>query len=86
MFVWSEIASGPLTQDTWCTGNKGFFHGLISFHKSGPKPRDDSHSGHTRAFICDRNVHTHIPKLLCVGETGLGDRFGELVSMLWVIW
>ena len=33
--------------------------------------------------------HTHtqsLPKLLCVGETGLGDRFGELVSMLWVIW
>lgn len=31
-------------------------------------------------------VETHRPKLLCAGETGLGDRLGELVSMLWVIW
>ena len=45
----------------------------------------------------DRKVHKHtlkhtctdtqsLPKLLCVGETGFGDRFGEPVSMLWVIW
>lgn len=85
MFVWSKIVSEPLTQDTWCKDNKGFFHGVISFYTNGIKPREDSHRGHRQAFICDRNAHTNtqsIPKLLCVGETGLGDRFGELVSML----
>lgn len=42
-------------------------------------------TGQRQTFIWGRNVHTNtqcVPKLLCVGETGLGDRFGELVSML----
>lgn len=78
-----------------------FFITWFPLTKMELNQRENSHWGHTtEMFVCkrrqtDRNVHkltlaytdTHsAPKLLCVGETGLGDRFGELVSMLWVIW
>lgn len=85
----------------WCLGlftgeDKGSFHHLVSSYTTGVKSNGEFPLGSyaSETFVCkgsqtDRKVHTHThtPKLLvCVGETGLGDRFGELVSMLWVIW
>lgn len=87
MSVWSKIGSGPLIQHTWCNDNKGFFHRVISSYKNGIKPRGDSHRTERNLYLGEECSHKQSkPELLCVGETGLGDRLGELVSMLCVIW
>lgn len=73
--------------------HKGFFHHLVSSYRNELNQTENSHWGDKllkhlfanqgRQTEKYTNRHTHfLPKLLCVGETGLGDRFGELVSML----
>lgn len=93
------MVSWPVQEVTWYRENKSF---LVSSYTDGVKSKREFPLGtHTllkHLFVREgRQKHTQtqtlaytdmrsIPKLLCVGETGLGDRFGELVSMLWVIW
>lgn len=96
MLVWAEWCLGLFNSSHGEGKTKASFITWFPLTKMELNQTENSHWGdalwkHLSTSEADRQKSTQtqtqsLPKLLCVGETGLGDRLGEPVSMLWVIW